>query len=393
MISGLKTLSWTCESSAAAAVLLQFALLGDWAQAVEPVLVEPAGPTVHSDWGTSVTAMGGRDSFSGSGLLMGMLRGGIGATRSVGQLDGTVSYGTTVVAWPESPIADLQVAAASLRTRVGVAPIVGGRASIGRQWGQGSAGIELRAQGDLASQTWLSAEIFTRGGADAAGGLIEAGPLLSAGVGRSFSPHLSAGISSRLQVPMVAASLPIQSTSQLVVAFEPSYRIVVRPTASVLLTGSRTSPAALGFLPSDSGLVQGALTLQYWFLPSLAATAEGNVEAGFRTLDYDRISVSAGLTATFSARRTGHIDPIASGALRFSFEALGAGVVAIAGTFTDWELVTMDEVDGHWSIDMAVSPGVHQYVYVVDGVSTLPPEVSDTRQDDFGVTNGVLYVD
>jgi hypothetical protein len=45
------------------------------------------------------------------------------------------------------------------------------------------------------------------------------------------------------------------------------------------------------------------------------------------------------------------------------------------------------------TVEIDVDPGVHEYVYLVDGVPVVPPEASETRMDEFGVVNGVLYVD
>lgn len=55
--------------------------------------------------------------------------------------------------------------------------------------------------------------------------------------------------------------------------------------------------------------------------------------------------------------------------VRFQLEAAGATDVRLAGSFTDWEprfeLTPVD--DGQWTVTVPLEPGVHDYVFVLDG--------------------------
>ena len=66
--------------------------------------------------------------------------------------------------------------------------------------------------------------------------------------------------------------------------------------------------------------------------------------------------------------------------------------VSVAGSFTDWEPVPMARSEGVWEVAMTLEPGVHEYVYIVDGTQVVPPEAPSRRDDGFGGWNGVVVV-
>ena len=80
--------------------------------------------------------------------------------------------------------------------------------------------------------------------------------------------------------------------------------------------------------------------------------------------------------------------------VHFRLEAPDAGQVELAGDFTDWQpRYTLNQVeDGVWSVVVPVSPGVHQYGFLVDGrrwqVDPFAPQV----EDGFGGANSRLDV-
>lgn len=82
--------------------------------------------------------------------------------------------------------------------------------------------------------------------------------------------------------------------------------------------------------------------------------------------------------------------------VQFLLEAPGAISVAVAGDFTDWEpAFTLDDADGDgvWSGRIAVRPGVHGYMFLVDGTEWMTdPNASRYQDDGFGNRNAVLAV-
>jgi len=103
-------------------------------------------------------------------------------------------------------------------------------------------------------------------------------------------------------------------------------------------------------------------------------------------------------TGTLPAQR------VASGAgpeasvvyVQFELEAPAAHSVAVAGDFSDWEPgFTLSDTngDGVWTGRVPVQPGVHAYMFLIDGTSWQTDPRADRYQDDgFGNQNAVLAV-
>ena len=95
-------------------------------------------------------------------------------------------------------------------------------------------------------------------------------------------------------------------------------------------------------------------------------------------------------------------DPIAGGAteqvvyVQFVLEAPAATSVAVAGDFSEWEpAFTLEDVDGDgvWTGRVPIRPGVHSYMFLIDGTEWLTDPRADRYQDDgFGNRNAVLAV-
>lgn len=82
--------------------------------------------------------------------------------------------------------------------------------------------------------------------------------------------------------------------------------------------------------------------------------------------------------------------------VEFAFEAPDARSVAVAGDFTTWspgvELQDPDG-DGVWSGRVRLKPGVHKYMFVVDGSRWITdPRAGRWMDDGFGNQNAVLVV-
>ena len=82
--------------------------------------------------------------------------------------------------------------------------------------------------------------------------------------------------------------------------------------------------------------------------------------------------------------------------VEFSLEAPGATTVAVAGDFSGWEsnFVLEDaDGDGVWTGRIPVTPGLHKYMFVVDGTDWVTdPRAQRYSDDGFGNRNAVLAV-
>ena len=73
----------------------------------------------------------------------------------------------------------------------------------------------------------------------------------------------------------------------------------------------------------------------------------------------------------------------------------GAKQVAVAGSFNDWkpERTPLAQIgNGRWVGDLAVKPGRHEYLFVVDGQWLPDPNAKENVQNPFGGRNSVLIV-
>jgi hypothetical protein len=83
--------------------------------------------------------------------------------------------------------------------------------------------------------------------------------------------------------------------------------------------------------------------------------------------------------------------------IRFVFLAPGAQQVAITGDWVHWDpkgipLQSARE-GGLWAAEIAVPPGLHHYIFIVDGKDWGPdPNVASQVDDGFGQRNSVLLV-
>jgi hypothetical protein len=78
--------------------------------------------------------------------------------------------------------------------------------------------------------------------------------------------------------------------------------------------------------------------------------------------------------------------------VRFELEAEGARDVRLAGSFTGWEprheLSPLGE--GRWTVTVALEPGVHDYVFLVDGDEFIADPYAPQVSDGFGGYNSRL---
>ena len=82
--------------------------------------------------------------------------------------------------------------------------------------------------------------------------------------------------------------------------------------------------------------------------------------------------------------------------VQFVVEAEGARSVQLAGDFSDWQPVVEladPDGDGIWSGRVPLEPGVHEYMFVIDGTEWMAdPNAAGSRDDGFGRENSLLAV-
>jgi len=102
----------------------------------------------------------------------------------------------------------------------------------------------------------------------------------------------------------------------------------------------------------------------------------------------------AGTGATPAALNPGQGDPVVL--VQFALEAPGASSVAVAGDFDGWKgsnVLSDPDGDGIWTGRIPVKPGVHAYMFLVDGSTWMTDPRADRYQEDgFGNRNAILAV-
>ena len=96
---------------------------------------------------------------------------------------------------------------------------------------------------------------------------------------------------------------------------------------------------------------------------------------------------------TVKAQSTARPAHLARVSLQFINPA--AKQVCVAGSFNEWKPETMPLThsgNGQWSGDVAIKPGRHEYLFVVDGQWIPDPKAKETVPNPFGGRNSVLVV-
>jgi len=83
--------------------------------------------------------------------------------------------------------------------------------------------------------------------------------------------------------------------------------------------------------------------------------------------------------------------------VRLVFLAPQARSVAVTGDFASWDPtgipLAQSQGDGMWSVEIELPPGLHHYVFIVNGTEWRPDPNAASRVDDgFGQQNSVLLV-
>jgi hypothetical protein len=80
--------------------------------------------------------------------------------------------------------------------------------------------------------------------------------------------------------------------------------------------------------------------------------------------------------------------------VQFRLEVAGASHVSLAGSFTGWEagFELYEVAPGLWSALVPLRPGVHDYLYIVDGERWVPDPLARPVDDGFGGVNSRLFL-
>jgi hypothetical protein len=106
----------------------------------------------------------------------------------------------------------------------------------------------------------------------------------------------------------------------------------------------------------------------------------------------------AGITVSGPRWRSAGPSPAAPSTTRilvqFRLDSSHATSVRLAGSFTNWqpEYDLQERIPGVWTLTLPLSPGVHDYNFVVDGHEWVPDPSAPQVDDGFGGTNSRLVL-
>jgi 1,4-alpha-glucan branching enzyme len=89
-------------------------------------------------------------------------------------------------------------------------------------------------------------------------------------------------------------------------------------------------------------------------------------------------------------------DPPEARVVHFEFHDPGAHDVCLAGTFNDWHPSATPMVNmgyGRWAKELTLTPGVYEYLFVVNGRWLPDPGAAVTLPNPFGGINCCVKVD
>ena len=81
--------------------------------------------------------------------------------------------------------------------------------------------------------------------------------------------------------------------------------------------------------------------------------------------------------------------------VRFQCHAPTAQRVCVAGTFNDWQpeaTPLQPQAHGLWMVELPLSPGADEYLFVVDGCWRQDHNATETTPNPFGELNAVVRV-
>ena len=108
------------------------------------------------------------------------------------------------------------------------------------------------------------------------------------------------------------------------------------------------------------------------------------------------MAVVALVTVTCAPKAPLELPAVTRGGVRFVLAHPDARSVALAGSFNDWSPTShrmSRGPSGIWTIVVALPPGEHQFMFVVNDAEWIAPPAADDYVDDgFGKKNGIVVV-
>jgi 1,4-alpha-glucan branching enzyme len=78
--------------------------------------------------------------------------------------------------------------------------------------------------------------------------------------------------------------------------------------------------------------------------------------------------------------------------IRLSLHCPHGDTVSLAGSFNDWQPAPLQREGKEWHIDLRLSPGTYEYLFVVNERWLPDPACAEGRPNPFGGENSVLHV-
>ncbi|GEM_PF-794209 len=365
--------------------------------AVASTLLLPGGPSAQSadtvsDDQVAVTVAGGVDHQQALSIPTGELRAGVGTRRSLGTATWRASYSLLLQGWSPAFVADAHVLQLGASTPGQAQPGGTGeiRASLSQGWADAALGLSASLSLPGHVHLRLQGGPSVRGESDRAGLGVSATAVAS----RLVTPRL--GVSARLDARTWRGTelVPSVTEADLSAWWTPLPRWSTWADVGWSRVGGTADTEPWAGLPGGGGHYARMLAsagFQVW--RDLRLTVDLRVEHPVGQPGGTRVRALAGVSGQLGRLRgpgpTVH-DPAA---VAFEIQLAGVNEVLLVASFNSWTPVPLVQVSpGRWAVTLAVPPGEHEYLYLVDGEPYVPPNADLLRSDGFGGANVVLLV-
>lgn len=208
------------------------------------------------------------------------------------------------------------------------------------------------------------------------------------------TPRLSLGLSGDAQAWFVDAAPPLTASAAAYTRWGPAPQANLGIATGIIVgaANENANPDWVGL--ASAGSTDGWLRIRPAWSPARSVWVVADLGGRLRIAPYVVAEswAMAGVEVQVSGLHTGKSssEPVR---WPFSVEAPHAERVSVAGSFLDWVPVEMSRDDaGIWRVSLEILPGTYEYVYLLDGVATAPPETATHMDDGMGGSNGLLVV-